>query len=252
MAEDADRQLQRVLCFVALALMAVSAAMAPHRDLSIRAAPPTLAALVAVFGLLHPGPGAAVTVLGAAISIIAATSIAWQAVMPAALASFLFVLPARPALGSLREPVGRVPFWGTIACAAVTPIALTVWFVLFDPDLRDITRRLVELGPTEIALGAAGFVLINAFCEELIWRGVIQSRLSALLPERDAVFVQAISFGAQHVHGFPRGVAGVMLAGVWAIGLGMLRRKAGGLLAPILAHIVADATIAVIVIFWAR
>jgi uncharacterized protein len=81
---------------------------------------------------------------------------------------------------------------------------------------------------------------------------VIQSRLTALLPERDAIFVQALSFGAQHVHGFPRGAAGVVLASVWAIGLGMLRRRAGGLLAPILAHIVADATIAVIVIFWAR
>jgi membrane protease YdiL (CAAX protease family) len=252
MAEDADRQLQRALCFVALALMAVSAAVGPHRDISIRAAPPTLAALVAVFGLLHPGPGAAVAVLGAAISIAAATGLAWQATMPIALAAFLFVLPARPALGPLREPVGRVPAWGTFACAAVTPVALAAWFVLFGADLGDITRRLRELGPTELALGAAGFVLVNAFCEELIWRGVIQSRLTALLPERDAIFVQAISFGAQHVHGFPRGAAGVVLASVWAIGLGMLRRSAGGLLAPILAHIVADATIAAIVIFWAR
>jgi len=252
MADDGDRQLQRAVCFVALALMAVSAALAPHSNLSIRAAPPALAALVAVFGLLHPGPGAAVAVLGAAISIVSATGITWQATMPLALACFLFVLPARRALGPLREPVGRVPAWETIACAAVTPFALVAWFLLFDPDLRDITRHLPELGKTELALGAVGFVLINAFCEELIWRGVIQSRLTALLSERDAIVVQALSFGAQHVHGFPRGAAGVLLASVWAIGLGMLRRRAGGLLASILAHVVADATIAAIIIFWAR
>jgi membrane protease YdiL (CAAX protease family) len=41
----------------------------------------------------------------------------------------------------------------------------------------------------------------------------------------------------------------VTLAGAWAIGLGWLRTKGGGLLAPMLAHIVADATIAAIVIF---
>ena len=252
MAEDGDRQLQRAVCFVALVLMAVSAATAPHPNLSIRAASPVLASLVAVFGLLNPGPGAAVAVLGAAISVIAATGIAWQWAMPLALASFLLMVPARPALGSLREPVGRVPAGATLACAAVTPFALAGWFLLFDPDLSNITAGLRELGPNELALGAVGFVLVNAFCEELIWRGVIQSRLTALLSERDAIFLQALSFGAQHVHGFPRGAVGVILAAGWAIGLGMLRRRAGGLLASVLAHIVADATIAAIIIFWAR
>ena len=251
MAENGDRQLQRGMCFVALVLMAASAATAPHPNLSIRAASPVLASLVAVFGLLNPGPGAAVALLGAAISVIAATGIAWQWAMLLALASFLLVVPARPAMGSLREPVGRVPVWGTLACAAVTPFALVGWFLVFDPDLSNITSGLRERGSIELALGGVGFVLVNAFCEELIWRGVIQSRLTALLSERDAIFVQALSFGAEHVHGFPRGVAGVVLATVWAIGLGMLRRRAGGLLASVLAHIVADATIATI-IYWAR
>ena len=41
---------------------------------------------------------------------------------------------------------------------------------------------------------------------------------------------------------------GVVLAGVWGGMLGLLRQRAGGLLAPVLAHIVADATIATILI----
>jgi hypothetical protein len=55
-----------------------------------------------------------------------------------------------------------------------------------------------------------------------------------------------------HVHGFPRGVSGVVLAGAWGGMLGKLRQRAGGLLAPVLAHIVADATIASIIILMAR
>jgi uncharacterized protein len=249
MAEASDLKLQRVLCFVSLAIMAVSAAVVPHPNVSIRAAPPVFAALVAVVGMLNPGPGAAVAVLGAAVSIAAVTGIAWQWAMAVALAAFLFVLPARPALGSIRQPVGRVPLGATIACAVVTPLALAAWFFVFHPDLRNITRGV---GPAELASGAVSFVLLNAFCEELIWRGVLQSRLTALLSERDAIFVQALSFGAQHVHGFPRGIAGVLLAGGWAIALGVLRRKAGGLLAPFLAHLVADATIAAVIIFLVR
>lgn len=28
---------------------------------------------------------------------------------------------------------------------------------------------------------------------------------------------EAVSFGLQHAHGFPRGAAGVLLAGTWAL-----------------------------------
>jgi membrane protease YdiL (CAAX protease family) len=169
--------------------------------------------------------------------------------MPLALGVFFLASRARPALGSLREPVGRVPLWGTLVCAAVTPIALLLWFGLFRPDLSNITAGIPKVGPVVLALGGIGFAVITALGEELIWRGVVQTRLTALLPAREAIFLQALSFGAAHAHGFPRGVVGVALAGGWAIGLGMLRHKAGGLLASTLAHIVADATIASIVLF---
>ena len=52
----------------------------------------------------------------------------------------------------------------------------------------------------------------------------------------------------QHLWGVPRGAVGVLLAGVWAVMLGLLRRRAGGILAPFMAHVVADATIAVIIL----
>lgn len=43
-----------------------------------------------------------------------------------------------------------------------------------------------------------------------------------------------------------------MLAGGWGFLLGLLRRRAGGLLAPTLAHVFADATIAALVLLWLR
>jgi membrane protease YdiL (CAAX protease family) len=252
MVEDRESRTQRVIAFVALFLMGVSAALAPHSVLWIRGAAPAAAVIVAVYGSFRPGPGAAVAILGAAIGVIAATGIPWQATMPIALGAFFFVSRARPGMGSPKEPVGRVPIWGTVGCAAVTPIALVAWFVVFRPDVSALTEGIPDVGPAMLALGALGFVLITAFCEELIWRGIIQTRLTTLLSAREAIFLQALSFGAAHAHGFPRGAVGVALVSIWGIGLGMLRSRAGGLLAPMLAHVVADTTIAGIVLFLAR
>ena len=252
MADGEASQTQRFLAFGALVLLGLSAALAPHSVLWLRAAPPLAALLLGVFGLLRPGPGAAVAVLSAAISTISLTGIVWQLVMPLALGVFFLASRARPGFGSLIVPKGRVPVWETVGCAAVTPVALVAWFVLFRPDLTNLTAAVPNAGPLVLALGGLGFVIVNALGEELIWRGVIQSRLGALVPPREAIFLQALSFGVQHAHGFPRGAVGVALAGSWAIGLGLLRKKADGLLAPTLAHVVADATIATIVVSTAR
>ncbi|MDQ3032297.1 MAG: CPBP family intramembrane metalloprotease [Myxococcota bacterium] len=81
-----------------------------------------------------------------------------------------------------------------------------------------------------------------------IWRGVIQDRLEPLVGVSVAVVLQAISFGTQHAHGVPRGLVGVLLAGTWALMLGALRHRSGGLLAPLIAHIIADAAIAILVL----
>ncbi|MBN9166016.1 MAG: CPBP family intramembrane metalloprotease [Myxococcales bacterium] len=80
------------------------------------------------------------------------------------------------------------------------------------------------------------------------WRGILQDRLVPLFGVGGAIVLQAASFGLQHAWGFPRGPVGVVLAGGWAVMLGLLRRHSGGLLSPILAHVVADATIAVLVL----
>jgi uncharacterized protein len=263
MADDGEKRLQRGMAFTGLLLMGASAALAPHPSTWVRALPPALAVCLAFGGWQRPGPGSAVAILGAAISVVAllgsaiavisATGLHWQATMPVALAIFVAMVRARPLLGPAREPIGRVPVGWTIACAAVTPFALVAWFLWFKPDLRTLTGNLpIDIAPWQIAFGVLAFALVTAFFEEFIWRGIFQSRLTVLLSPGEAIFVQALSFGVQHAHGFPRGVVGVVLAGTWAFGLGILRSKAGGLFASTLAHVVADTSIALIVVFLAR
>lgn len=137
--------------------------------------------------------------------------------------------------------------WAAVV-GGVTPLALVGWLRLAHPDLSDV-RALVPAAPFALLVaGGAAFALVNAALEEAIWRGLLQSALTRTFGTRWAVALQAISFGLQHAHGIPRGVMGIVLAGAWALMLGALRSRSGGLLAPTVAHVVADATIAVIVL----
>jgi len=70
----------------------------------------------------------------------------------------------------------------------------------------------------------------------------------AVLP---AVALQAVSYGLQHTQGFPSGPLGVTLATIYGLVLGVVRLKANGLLAPWLAHVVADLTIIALIAWYA-
>ncbi|MCB9676289.1 MAG: CPBP family intramembrane metalloprotease [Alphaproteobacteria bacterium] len=171
----------------------------------------------------------------------------WQLALAVALAVFLVAERGWPP-GWTR---GSVPAAPTAVAAAVTPFALVGWFLAFSPDLSDVLETYVPaVPPAVLVAGAIGFVAVNATLEELVWRGVFQSELEGAVGRAAAVWVQAASFGLAHAQGFPRGVVGVLLAGGWAVLLGWLRQRSGGLLAPVLAHLVADAVIAAIVLTW--
>jgi membrane protease YdiL (CAAX protease family) len=169
----------------------------------------------------------------------------WQAAMALALAAYLVATRAWPD-GWTR---GTVPLGLTIATAAVTPFGLVGWFLWANPDLADLTATYVPDVPVPVLIaGALMFVAVNATLEEAVWRGLFQPGLAARFGVGGAIVIQATSFGLAHAHGFPRGPLGVALAGGWAVLLGALRARSDGLLAPIVAHLVADAVIAVIVL----
>lgn len=97
-------------------------------------------------------------------------------------------------------------------------------------------------------LVAAGFSLLNAAVEEVIFRGVLQTALERVTGPIVAIVVQAVAFGVLHIVGAPTGVIGAVMAGEWGILLGLMRWRTHGLLAPYVAHVAADATIFVMLL----
>jgi uncharacterized protein len=245
-----------VVAVGALAMLATMAAL----DLE---APPwargTVAAVAVGLALVPAHPAArSLAVLAAMLTCtfpLALQGVPWQAVMLVALAGWGLVVRWSPALAPSTQwrARGSVPWLATALVAGVTPIALVTWLLVMQPDLSDVVGAYVpELPLVLLVLGSMGFAVINAAGEELVWRGVFQDRLAVLVGMPAAILLQALSFGLQHAHGIPRGPLGVVLAGTWAVMLGMLRTRSKGLLAPLLAHVVADAVIATIVLVLAR
>ena len=200
-------------------------------------------------------PARAITALVACLLLANFVPVMWQPAMAIALGAFVLVARVVPAFAPSPRwwAPGRAPPGWTALVGGVTPIALVGWVVLFHPNLRDVVGDYVPDLPLPVLIaGGVGFALVNAALEELIWRGVLQDRLEPLFGAAGAIAISSISFGVQHAHGVPRGVVGVLLAGIWAVMLGTLRRRARGMLAPFLAHVIADATIATIILTLSR
>ena len=237
----------RALSIASLVLLAAAASVPRDAALGLRAIPVGFSGLVLAISIAS-AERRRIPLLVFAISGIALTGVPWQGVL------FMAVLVAFAAsrldarFGSVRTERGTVPVLFTVVCAAVTPVALLGWVRLLEPDLTHITRAIPELSSVALTLAGAGFALVNAALEEWVWRGLLQRDLSEQFGMRTALLLQALSFGSVHAHGFPSGPIGMALAAVWGLMLGALRVRAGGLLAPVLAHIVADATIALIVL----
>ena len=95
------------------------------------------------------------------------------------------------------------------------------------------------------AAGVPLFALMNAFAEEVVFRGVMQAALSKAFRRRSVVLIlQASAFAAFHfAGGFPNGYAGYLMTFVYGLVMGHLRDRTQGLLAPYCTHVAADLTI---------
>jgi membrane protease YdiL (CAAX protease family) len=141
------------------------------------------------------------------------------------------------------------------ALAAVVAFALVLWVHYSHVNLSPYRRALAGL-PGTGGVGAAlffgfAFSLFNALREEILWRGVAMDALDAAIgPGVWSIVIQGLHFGFAHYRGgFPNGLSGALLASLFGIVLGAMRRRTRGLLACTLAHVAADAAITVIVIF---
>jgi membrane protease YdiL (CAAX protease family) len=124
---------------------------------------------------------------------------------------------------------------------------LLAWVFLFRPDVSDLARMVPPGGPLALVGAGIAFSVFNAIWEEFILKGIAWNSLKLVFQRSSLVnTTQAALFGIFHIGGFPRGWVGVFMATLYGFVLGIIREESGGILAPIVTHSFADATIFVI------
>jgi uncharacterized protein len=142
----------------------------------------------------------------------------------------------------------------SLAAWLLSAAALLSWYLLLHPNVADILEAFVPDLPLGLLIvGGLIFSMVTAAVEEGAFRGVILNALDRSLgPGFAALLLQALAFGAIHLRGFPGGWIGVGLACIYGLLMGVIRRRAGGMFAPWIAHVLTDVMIAGIVLFLAR
>jgi len=125
----------------------------------------------------------------------------------------------------------------------LSTLGLVLYQHLMKPDVDALAARLPGTLLGSAILAGACFSFVNAALEEVLFRGVLYDALESQWGWQTAVIISSTFFGVLHTAGYPPGSLGAVMAGIYGVLLGGLRRETGGLLWPIVAHVVADATI---------
>ena len=153
----------------------------------------------------------------------------------------------RPTAPWLR--VGRVTpalLGLAVATVAGSVVALTAWALTAKPQTPAYLADLKTLPVWVAVLGVLGFSLVNPIWEEALYRGVLLTELAAAVGAWPAIVMQAIVFGLAHLHGFPSGPVGVLMAGGWGLVLGIIRVRSGGIGLSYATHVCANAAIGIL------
>jgi membrane protease YdiL (CAAX protease family) len=132
----------------------------------------------------------------------------------------------------------------TATMIAFSAAGLMGWAFGLHSDLDKFTEMLPDWNKPALLLGGLGFAVSNSLVEELAFRGVLMDGLTVLSKRPcTVILIQAVLFGLWHLEGFPGGGVGASMVFAWGIFLGILRKRSGGMIAPIAGHICADLTI---------
>jgi membrane protease YdiL (CAAX protease family) len=187
--------------------------------------------------------------LAAAVCIPALCIWPWPWVVP--LVGYAGIVALVPPLRRTfpRWRFGRVSKTGVIATALIAAGSSAVLLAFQQyarPDTGGIGGYLPFVFLQRIlgAMAAAYlFSGLNAFFEEMIFRGIFFDALKPSWGSFAAILVTAFFFGYGHLRGYPPGPLGAVLAGLFGLCLGWLRFFTRGIGLPFLAHMVADLTI---------
>ncbi len=170
----------------------------------------------------------------------------WRLLLP--LLAYAAIVLAWPRLRRTvpRPAVGRLVGWplaAAVALGIVTTAVLTAFQSLVHPDASALAARLPVAAFGNLLLAGVCFSAANAALEELIFRYVLWEVAAAEWNVGVALGGTTVLFGLGHLHGYPPGPLGAVLAGLFGLALGLLRLWTGGLGLAIAVHVFADATI---------
>jgi uncharacterized protein len=172
--------------------------------------------------------------------------------------SFLLIVPIAvyTAVVLFSPPVRRETTWlawgavtprliaGSLVVVVVSSAALVAWYRVVQPDIAAFTRFIPQWPLPLVLLGGLGFAILNGVVEEVVFRGIVWDGAAAFIPVPWVlVIVQAVFFGTAHFWGVPSGVVGAVLATIYGIMLGVIRKRAGGILMVTVTHVFADIVI---------
>jgi membrane protease YdiL (CAAX protease family) len=130
-----------------------------------------------------------------------------------------------------------------VVLALATAVVLVTFHALARPDVADLAAGLPVAAFGNLLIAGICFSMVNAALEELVFRGVLWELVTAEWNGGVALIATTALFGLGHLHGYPPGPVGAVLAGIFGLALGLLRWWSGGLGLAIAVHVCADATI---------
>lgn len=199
--------------------------------------------------LFHGG----VFLLVMAVGLIVPVLRTWPWIWLAPLLGYAFFVAVTPSLRSSISwlHVGRCSrktMGVTFLIVAGTSLVLIAFSIVMHPEVREVREAVPFTALGGPILAGAIFAVTNAVLEESVFRGVLFDALQSQWGAQGALISSSLLFSFGHLHGYPPGYAGALLAAVFGGLMAWLRLWTGGLGLPILAHIAADATIYWIVI----
>jgi hypothetical protein len=149
------------------------------------------------------------------------------------------LLPAGPRR-SLKLVRGNWPIWAWVCVGLATPLVGSLLSLLMTPFMDD-SEALKTMTETFRHHGTGGFLIPLAMligitpsiCEEILFRGFLQPRLTRLMPPALGVILASLAFAIMHMD--PVHVIAVFPLGLW---LGFISYQSGSLFPAMIAHLV--------------
>lgn len=156
-----------------------------------------------------------------------------------------FVGPPRGIGHALGAYLGFLVVWVPVAFWLV-PIVWDAFDVRIDAQ-RHLAWFTSAPSVGELIVPLASVALVGPVLEEVVFRGFVQGGLQGLHGARIGLVATAVLFGLVHV---PDGSYLFIPIAMLGLLLGWLRVRTGGLLAPIVVHVLHNAITVTIVLTW--